>query len=211
MKPDKLKFSDSIGVVRQRADGSIVVPSRFRKRGLVLTGPALALALAFCGTFDVKCVTPEGKLRWHQVVKNGVTNQGLNKILNVMFQSATQITTWYLDLTATGATYAVGDTYASHAGWTYTTSTNYTQATRPTWGPAASTAQSSTNSSTVDFTMNATCTINGIAVVAGSSTKADSASGSGVLWATGAFPGGEQAVVAADSLKITYTVNASAS
>lgn len=207
----RFKLSDRVAVSRTRKDGSIVVPSRFNKKPLVLAGGALAMAMMFCGTFDVKCVTADGQMRWRQIVKNGVTGQGLNKILNVQFQSATQITTWYLDLTATGATYAFSDVYATHAGWTYTTSTNYSNATRPTWAPAASTAQSSTNSSTVDFTMAATCTINGIAVVAGSSTKADSASGSGVLWATGAFPGGEQSVINGDTLKITYTVNASAS
>lgn len=162
------------------------------------------------GTFDVRCVRPDGSTRWRKSVKNGITNQGLNKLLNVMFQGATQITTWYLDLLATGATLAASDTYATHAGWAYTTSTNYSNATRPTWAPAASTAQSSTNTATVDFTINATCTINGIAVVAGSSTKADVASGSGVLWSTGSFPGGEQSLVAADTLKVTYTVNASA-
>jgi hypothetical protein len=207
----RFKLSDSVGVVRQRADGTLIVPSRFRRRGIKVAASVVAAASMFFGTFDVKCVTAEGKLRWEQHVKNGVTGQGLNKILNCFFHLDTLPTGWYLDLTATGATYAFSDVYATHAGWSYTTSTNYTQATRPQWSPASSTAQSSTNASTVDFTMNATCTINGIAVVTGSTTKADSAAGGGVLWATGAFPGGEQAVVATDSLKITYTVNASAS
>lgn len=210
MKPDSLRFTDAIGVKKVRRDGSIVVPGRFSKRRMAFAASA-ALALAFCGTFDVKCVTPDGKIRWQQFVKNGVTTQGLNKILNCFFHLDTLPTAWYLDLTATGATYAVGDVYATHTGWTYTTNTNYSQAVRPTWAPASSTAASSTNTSTVDFTMAATCTINGIAVVTGSTTKADSAAGGGVLWATGAFPGGEQSVVNGDSLKITYTVNASAS
>lgn len=178
-----------------------------------LRGPSAAAAVAeaaFGGFFDVKCMRPDGTTRWSKRVKNGITNQGLNKILNVMFQSATPITTWYLDLIATGATLAAADTYATHGGWAYTTSTNYSNATRPIWAPAASTAQSSTNTATVDFTMNATCTINGIAVVAGSSTKADTASGTGVLWATGSFPGGEQATIAGDTLKMTYTCNAAA-
>lgn len=207
---DKMGFSQQVGFKIER--GARRVMQLAAKPMLVAASAAgLAAPMSFSGQFDVRCVTADGKQRWRQVFKNGVTNQGLNKILNVQFQSATQITTWYLDLLATGATLAAADTYASHAGWTYTTSTNYSNATRPAWAPAASTAQSSTNSSTVDFTIVATCTIFGIGVVAGSSTKADSASGSGVLWATGAFPGGEQSLVNGDTLKVTYTVNASAS
>lgn len=162
------------------------------------------------GHFDVRCVRPDGSIRWRKEIKNGIANQGLNKLLNVQFQGAAQITAWYMDLIATGATLAAGDTYATHAGWAYTTSTNYSNATRPAWGPAASTAQSSTNAATVDFAIVATCTINGIAIVGGSNVKADVASGSGVLWSTGSFPGGEQALVSGDTLKVTYTVNASA-
>ena len=107
-----------------------------------------------------------------------------------------------------GPTLAAGDTYASHAGWSYLTA--YDEATRPAWDPVASTAQSSSNSTTVDFTMNASNSVHGIALVS-LSTKGDSTSGANnVLWATGAFPGGNQAVVASDVLKITYTVNAAA-
>lgn len=214
---DSMKFGQKVQFSIDRAKGNRFT-NLFRRKPLILTASASALAagLAFGGIFDVDVVRGgEGLAKGLRDTSlrfpNGVVNQGLNKILNVQFQSATQITTWYLDLIATGATLAAADTYASHAGWSYTTGTNYSNATRPTWAPAASTAQSSTNSSTVDFTIVATCTIYGIAVVAGSSTKADSASGSGVLWATGAFPGGEQSLVNGDTLKVTYTVNASAS
>jgi hypothetical protein len=184
--------------------------NRFVKRGFAVSAMNNAVGgnFAIGGTFKVECFRADGTKRWTKHVKNGIVNQGLNKLLNVMFQGATQITTWYLDLINTGATLAASDVYATHAGWTY--SSAYSNATRPTWAPAASTAQSSTNTSTVDFTINGTATINGIAVVAGSSTKGDVASGSGVLWATGSFPGGEQPVVNGDTLKVTYTVNASA-
>ena len=168
----------------------------------------IAQAMGLGGFFDVKCVRRDGTVRWQKRVKNGIVNQGLNKLLNRMFHLDALAAAWYLDLINTGATLAATDTYATHGGWTY--SSAYSNATRPVWAPASSTAQSSTNTSTVDFTINGTATINGIAVVAGSSTKGDTASGSGELWATGSFPGGEQPVVNGDTLKMTYTCNAAA-
>ena len=203
---DNFRFGQDIKVQVVRGGSRVFAPSR----SLVTPVSAAAAIASFglSGYFDVRCMRPDGTTRWQKRVKNGIVNQGLNKILNVMFQSATQITAWYLDLINTGATLAAADTYASHGGWTY--SSAYSNATRPAWSPAASTAQSSTNAATVDFTINGTATINGIAVVAGSTTKGDTASGTGVLWSTGSFPGGEQAVVNGDTLKMTYTCNAAA-
>lgn len=205
------RLGQEIGVSLVRAAKPSDVRAFEASRSFNVTGRGVACAPALLGIggfFNVKCVRKDGTTRWTKRVKNGITNQGLNRLLNVMFASATQLTTWYLDLITSGATLAAADTYTSHAGWSY--DTNFSNATRPTWAPASSTAQSSTNTSTVDFTINGTSTIFGIAVVAGSSTKSDSASGSGVLWATGAFPGGNQAVVNGDTLKITYTCNAAA-
>lgn len=204
-----LRFGQSLGVSIQRG-GKLIVPVKPR-----FTSQPLRIAMdkdgrfSIGGEFKVECIKRDGTTRWVKTVKNGITNQGLNKLLNVMFTSATQITAWYLDLITTGATLAAADTYASHAGWAY--DSHYGDATRRSWSPATSTAQSASNTSTADFAINGTSTVFGIAVVAGSSTKGDAASGSGVLWATGAFPGGEQAVVNLDTLKVTYTVNASAS
>lgn len=164
------------------------------------------------GHFQVQCLRPDGTVRWEHGFPNGVVNEGLDRILNTMFDGTTQIGAgaWYLGLIdASGFTaLAAGDTYASHSGWSE--ATQYDEATRGAWNPAASTAQSSSNTTTVDFTMNATKTIYGI-FLASVSTKGDSTSGANnVLWATGQFPGGSQAVVSGDVLKITYTINAAA-
>jgi hypothetical protein len=208
-----MKFGQDIQVQLVRGSAPKVVVPQLVRRGMFVTGKDAGLVagnFAIGGAFKVECFRDDGTRRWLKHVKNGIVNQGLNRLLNVMFQSATQLTTWYLDLINTGATLAAADTYTSHSGWSYTSPIAYSNATRPIWAPAASTAQSSTNTATVDFNINATATINGIAVVAGSNVNGDSASGSGVLWATGSFPGGEQPVVSGDTLKVTYTVNASA-
>lgn len=203
-----LKFGQNVGLTLHRGS-NIIVPKapRFQSAPLRIVREGNDFYIG--GKFNVQCVKHDGTLRWEKEVKNGIVNQGLNKLLNVMFASATQITTWYCDLITTGATLAAADTYASHAGWSF--DSHYGDATRRTWSPATSTAQSSTNASTMDFAINGTSTVYGVAILAGSSTKGDAASGSGVLWATGAFPGGEQSVVNLDTLKVTYTVNAAAS
>ena len=191
--------------------GGREITRRMDKAFRALAGKKVG-SLEFKGEFTVTNVKRDGGIRWTQTFKNGVTNEGLDRILNTMFDGTTQIGAgaWYIGLIdASGFTaLAAGDTYASHSGWTEDAS--YDEATRGAWNPAASTAQSSSNTSTVDFTMNATKTIYGI-FLASVSTKSDSTSGANnVLWSTGQFPGGSQSVVSGDVLKITYTVNAAA-
>lgn len=172
-----------------------------------------AHALEMAGEFKAEIIGADGTVKAVHRFKNGVTNVGLVKILNVMFDADTQITAWYLGLISsvsyTGL--AATDTMASHGGWTEagpTNAPNYDESTRPQWNPAAATTSTiySVNSTTVDFTINATGTVKGI-FLASDSTKDGTG---GTLWATGLFPGGDQAVVATDVLKITYTVNAAA-
>ena len=168
----------------------------------------------FAGEFKAEVIGKDGKVKAVHRFKNGVTNQGLNKILNVMFDADTQLTTWYLGLisSVSFSALAAGDTAAginSSNGWTEAGSTNapdYDEAARPQWNPAASTAQSSVNTTTVDFTMAEAGTIKGI-FLSSSTTKEGT---SGTLWATGLFPGGDQVVADDDVIKITYTVNAAA-
>jgi hypothetical protein len=134
---------------------------------------------------------------------NGITNEGKNTIFDVMFNSATQITTWYIGLVSLSGFSALADadTLASHAGWTEFT--GYTQANRVTWGSGASASQVVTNSTPATFDMNATGTVKGI-FIASNNTKGGT---TGKLWATALFTA-DVPVVSADQLKITYTLNA---
>ncbi len=175
-------------------------------------------AIRISGQFDVTCVRPDGSTRWQKLFPNGVTNQGLDRILNTMFDGTTQIGAgaWELGLISSVSftALAAADTHASHGGWTEAAATNvpdYDEAARPAWNPAVSSAQSSSNSTTVDFTINETGTVKGIFLSSVATKDSTSGGADDVLWATGLFPGGDQAVVSGDVLKITYTVNASAS
>ena len=152
---------------------------------------------------------------------NGITNQGKNSLLNIMFHGATQITTWYLGMIQTAGYTALdaGDTYQniSQAGNQWQEFTSYTDAanassstTRPTWTDGAASGQSITNASPVVFDITGSETVKGLFLVGGivaAQTKQDHAA-NGVLWATALFTGGDVAVNNEDQLKVTYTVSA---
>ena len=134
---------------------------------------------------------------------NLVVNQGLNSILNVQFNGASQLTSWYLGIYQANYTPVATDTAATIAG-NATESSGYTSATRPVWTPVASTAQSITNSaSQATFTFNTGLTIYGAFLVS-SNTIGGVA---GTLFGAALF-GTPKAVVNTDQLLLTYTFNA---
>ena len=157
------------------------------------------------GDVHVEHYDRQGELVDKQNVLNGITNEGKNLLLNVMFNGATQIAnnSWFIGLidNAGFSALAAADTMASHAGWTE--STAYTQATRLAWGSGTATAQSTSNATADQFDINATGTIYGIFVTT-VSTKGGT---TGTLWATAGFSS-TVPVNSGDQLKITYSVAA---
>jgi len=149
-----------------------------------------------------------GKLidQWRE--KNLCTDEGLNKLLNVMFKGATQITSWYVAIFESNTTPAAGDTYASPS---YTESTAYSESTRPAWTGGTVASKSVDNSaSRATFTMNADKTIYGAALVGGgsaASTKADTAGG-GTLYCSSKFSA-SRALLNGDTLLVTVTLTSS--
>jgi len=152
---------------------------------------------------------------------NGITNQGKNKLLDVMFHGVSAITTWWLGLISNSgySALAAGDVYAQIGGTNgWTEFTDYTDAgnsgsssTRPEWTEGAASSQSITNSSPVVFDITGSGTVKGLFLVggaAGAQTKGDNAASGAILWATALFGSGDVAVNADDQLKVTYTVSA---
>jgi hypothetical protein len=146
-----------------------------------------------------------GTLYWlaDHIAYNDITNEGKNTIFDVMFNTGTQITTWYIGLISiTGfSALAATDVMNSHAGWTEFT--NYSQANRVTWGSGASSAQTVTNGTPAQFDMTATGTVKGIFIVS-NNTKSGT---TGKLWSTALFTA-DVPVVNTDQLKVTYSLNA---
>ncbi len=152
---------------------------------------------------------------------NGITNEGKNKLLDVMFHSVSAITTWWLGLIDNSgySALAAGDTYENidQTGNGWDEFTDYTDAansgsasTRPEWTEGAATGQAITNGTPVVFDITGSGTVKGLFLVGGianAQNKGDHTSG-GTLWATALFGTGDVPVNNEDQLKVTYTVSA---
>jgi hypothetical protein len=164
----------------------------------------LRSAFAPKGRFKVEHFR-DGKVIGEYGFNNGITDVGLNSILDVHFGAGSQITVWDIGL-IDSASYTTGilaaDVMNGHAGWIE--NEDYTEAARPAWGAGTAAARQITNASTTDFSMDATVTIKGMFIVGGtgSATKGGT---TGTLWSTGLF-GTPVACNSGDTLKVTYTI-----
>lgn len=152
----------------------------------LISQPGIKSVLPVCSWWEFEHYR-KGELidRWEQ--KNVNTTEGLNHMLNVAFNSATQITSWYMGLFEDNTTPLITHTYASPG---FTESTAYTSATRVAYVDATASARVMTNNaSKASFTMNDTKTIYGAFLCGGgtdASTKSDTAGG-GTLFASSKF------------------------
>lgn len=148
-----------------------------------------------------------GKVIDQEVVRNIVTTEGLNNLIDVYFKAGTQIASWYVALFESDYTPLATDTYAA-PGWTETTA--YDELTRPQWvGGTVSAGSCDNSASKATFTFNASKTIYGGALVGGGSnpTQKGNTAGGGTLYCGVRFAT-SKGVVATDVLKITATVTA---
>jgi hypothetical protein len=154
-------------------------------------------------------------------IQNGIVNEGKNKLLNVMFDGATQITTWFLGLIDNSGFTALAndDTYddINQAGNGWDEFTNYEDAnnggnttTRPEWPVDPASAQSISNSTTAIYDITGSGTVKGIFAAGGGTAPQTKGNHdpSSTLWATALFTSGDVVVQNGDQLKVTYTVSA---
>lgn len=157
------------------------------------------------GRFCVQHFDKNGKLIGEYDFPNGITDEGKDYLLDVMFNDEVQIanSSWYIGLIDLSGFTALADTdtMASHTGWNEFTS--YSEANRVAWGSGAASSQSTTNSSPSTFNINGSGTIKGV-MVPTNNTKAGT---SGTLWATALFAA-DVPVSNGDQMKITYSVSA---
>jgi len=152
----------------------------------LISKPGIKSILPVCSWWEFEHYR-KGKLidQWEQ--KNVNTNEGLNHMLNVAFNSATQITAWYMGLFEDDYTPLNTDTYAVPG---FTESTAYDEATRVAYVDATATTKVMTNSaSKATFTISDTKTIYGAFLCGGgtgAATKGDAAGG-GTLFASSKF------------------------
>lgn len=129
-----------------------------------------------------------------------LTTEGLNEILDDGLKDNDTVYLALVDNAGFSA-YAEGDTAAQNGGTNgWTENTDYSEGTRPAWGPDAASGAAIGNSTTVDFSMNATVTILGSFAI-DNSTKGGTG---GNLFGAGDFSGGSASLVNGNTLKVTF-------
>lgn len=160
--------------------------------------------IKFNNPIKVELFDKDGNLKWEDEITNGIVDEGIEYLLEVGFNGGTQDTTHYIGLIDNLTTLANSDTHALIGTVsTWDENTDYDEATRELWNPDPTASRAITNSTPVEFTMNAGATIEGI-FVSDQSTKG-STDGASYLWATATFSS-NAVVVASDVLKVTYSV-----
>lgn len=155
------------------------------------------------GYFTAEAFDASGDLKFVEVGHNQIKDVGAKLLLDVMFRGTAASGTWYIGLiTAAGSIQTATDTMSSHAGWSENSS--YDEATRVAWVEGAASGSSGVisiaSSSTSDFTISATVSIDSIFVV-DNSTKGGT---TGTIWSTAPFST-SQSLVDNDVLKVSYT------
>lgn len=157
------------------------------------------------GVYKIQCVGADGTVKWEDEMHNLVVNQGLQSMVSVYLDGATQITTWYIGLITgpgSGTTIAAGDTLASHSGWTEFT--NYSGNRKTATFGTATTA----DPSVIDNTASpASFSISGAGgTVAGAFLCSVDTGTSGTLFSASDFQSpGDRVVVSGDTLNVVYT------
>jgi len=150
-------------------------------------------------SFHIECRDSDGVLKWVEDVSNLVTTVGKTFNLETMLRGSAYTAAWYLVLKGAG-TIAVGDTLASHAGWTEVNP--YAGSNRPTVTfPAV--AAGAVTSNAVSITINATATVAG----AGICTSQPIATTTGTLYNMTDFTA-SRSVASGDTLSITANFSA---
>ncbi len=150
--------------------------------------------------YEFVCLDADGNVKWTESITNLVTTVGKTDILDKYIKGSGYTAAWYLGCKGAGSA-AVGDTAASHAGWSEIT--GYAAATRPaiTWG---TTSGGSNTATAVSFSINATNTIAGAFVIS-DNTKGGT---TGTLYSVGDFAA-SRSVASGDTLNVTMTLTIS--
>ncbi len=142
-----------------------------------------------------------GGQKWVEDWHNIVVNEGLDSLLDQSLAGQTQITSWYVAIFEASYT-ILSSTTAANFATNATESTAYSEGNRQTWTPngVASSQSVSNSSNKATFSINATKTIYGAALLS-SSTKGGT---SGKMYAGGQFAS-SRSVVSGDSLLVAAT------
>jgi hypothetical protein len=181
-----------VGSVEKKAHGILTLPLSLGRMALD--------ALVGADRREFERLIFGSRIVLEDAFSNLVVNEGLDHLLDVTLSGGTQDTTWFLGLTGGTPAPAAADTLTSHAGWTEVTF--YDEVTRVAWVDGGVSSQSVDNSgSPATFTINADQVTIGGAFLAG----VDNTGVTGILYAVGAFTGGNKVLGNQDTLDVTAT------
>jgi hypothetical protein len=133
--------------------------------------------------------------------KNKVVNEGLQHMIDILFNSGSQEATWYVGLMAATPVVAAGDLMSSHGGWTEFTA--YT-GDRKLYDGSRSSQTQSNSASLAEFTINADTQ-----TVGGAFINSDETGTAGILLCGAAFTGGNRTgLMTSDVIRIRYDITA---
>ena len=156
------------------------------------------------GEFTASC-WEDGRLLWEDQFSNGITAPGLLDVLNVMFRVSSQAAAWYIAPITLISDVSSADTLVSHAGWTEVNA-NYDEATRPAWSPPAASGGKLKNTTTTEFTFNASTVVDGLMIT---NDNVKGSTGANTLWCTGKFST-PRTFAAGQQLRVFYELTATA-
>lgn len=180
----------------------------------VMRGAMFSELVGIKGKYTFECRDKDGNLKWKDTIDNLITTIGKNFILDtVLAGSAYTVTGPFIGLISnvsytTGP--AVGDTMASHGGWTEAGGTNAPTYTAPrktaAWNAASGGSKALSSNLSFAITSGTNVIIKGAFMVLGSGAVSTIDNTSGTLFSAGTFSGGDKTVSNGDTLTVSYSV-----
>lgn len=160
------------------------------------------------GVYTAVLRDADGNELWRDEYRNLVTTAGKNDMLDKYLAGSAYTAAWYVGLisSASYSAVAAGDTMSSHAGWLEAGAANaptYSESARRTASWNAASAGSKALSAGVVFTFTGSGTVKGSFL----SSVATKDSTTGTLFSAGLFSGGDQPVVATNTLTVAYSAS----
>lgn len=167
------------------------------------------------GFYTVQCHDKDGNLKWEDTVNNLVTTVGANNALESTLAASALTTVGPFMGLIGAASYTtgpvIGDTMASHGGWTEAGGSNAPTYTgnRKTVLFSAAAAKSKASTGTYTFAITGPGTAKGLFLVLGTGAVATKDSTLGTLYSAGLFTGGDKGTLDnGDTVTVTYTATA---
>jgi hypothetical protein len=186
--------------------------AKHRVNAQVIRGAASIEEAHARGRYEVECIGSDGELKWRDAIENTVVTVGRNLALDTFLGgTAYSVVGPYMGLisSVSFAAIVVGDTMASHPGWTEAGGLNAPSYAAPrklcAW--AAASAGSKALSAALSFAITGVGTVKGAFILFGAGAVSTIDNPAGTLYSAGLFSGGDKVVGNGDTLSISYSAS----